>query len=93
MILCRANGWTGSLARQKNRYGQRVGYLLNHKNKEATSTHQGHGCWTALEPLALQPRNGWAYTLDATPSSYDERSQMWIFGLVCAPCHWVSSKD
>ena len=31
--------------------------------------------------LAPQPHNGWAYTLDATPSSYDERNQMWVFGL------------
>ena len=43
--------------------------------------HQGHGCWADLTPLAPQPHNGWAYTLDATPSSYDERNQMWVYGL------------
>ena len=37
----------------------------------------------ALEVLPLQQHNGWAFTLDATPSPYDNRSQMWIFGL-CA---------
>ena len=43
--------------------------------------YHGHGCWAGLVPLAPQPYNGWAYTLDATPSSYDERTHMWVFGL------------
>ena len=42
---------------------------------------QGHGCWSTLEPLPLQPWQGLSVTLDATPSSYDQRSQAWIFGL------------
>ena len=42
---------------------------------------QGHGCWSTLEPLTLQPWQGLAVTLDATPSSYDHRSQAWVFGL------------
>ena len=42
---------------------------------------QGHGCWSTLEPLTLQPWQGMAVTLDATPSSYDLRSQAWVFGL------------
>ena len=42
---------------------------------------QGHGCWSSLEPLPLQPWQGLSVTLDATPSSYDPRSQAWIFEL------------
>ena len=40
---------------------------------------QGQGCWNTLEPL--QPWQGLSVTLDATPSSYDQRSQAWIFAL------------
>ena len=42
---------------------------------------QGQGCWNTLEPLTLQPWQGLSVTLDATPSSYDPRSQAWIFAL------------
>ena len=42
---------------------------------------QGHGCWNTMEPLTPQPWQGLAVTLDATPSSYDQRSQAWIFAL------------
>ena len=42
---------------------------------------QGHGCWSSLEALPLQPWQGLSVTLDATPSSYDPRSQAWVFGL------------
>ena len=45
--------------------------------------YQGHGCWAGLQILSLQQHSGWAFTLDATPSSYEPRSQLWIFGL-CA---------
>ena len=44
---------------------------------------QGHGCWAGLPIIPNQQHTGWAFALDATPSSYDLRSQMWIFGL-CA---------
>ena len=57
--------------------------LKPHKHREQQHPYQGHGCWAALEVLPLQQHTGWAFTLDATPSSYDSRSQMWIFGL-CA---------
>ena len=51
----------------------------DHRTQE--HPYRGHGCWADLTPLAPQPHNGWAYTLDATPSSYDERNQMWVYGL------------
>ena len=44
---------------------------------------QGYGCWAGLPVIPLQQHSGWAFTLDATPSTYDIRSQMWIYGL-CA---------
>ena len=53
---------------------------------------QGHGCWAGLPVIPLQQHTGWAFTLDATPSTYDIRSQMWIYGLcdsrhsACCPC-------
>ena len=43
--------------------------------------YQGHGAWQHLQPLAPHQHQGWAFTLDATPSSYDQRDQLWIFGL------------
>ena len=43
--------------------------------------YQGHGTWKDLQPLAPHQYQGWAFTLDATPSSYDPRSQLWVFGL------------
>ena len=31
--------------------------------------------------LQAHQHQGWAFTLDATPSTYDTRSQLWVFGL------------
>ena len=60
-----------------------AGWIPLEPQDQRTQNHpyQGHGCSAGLEPLAPQQHNGWAYTLDATPSSYEERSQMWVFGL------------
>ena len=51
--------------------------------KNMLRPYQGHGAWQDLQQLAPHPHQGWAFTLDATPSSYDQRDQLWIFGL-CA---------
>ena len=53
------------------------------EHRQQDHPYQGHGCWADLATIASQPYSGWAYTLDATPSSYDDRTQMWVFGL-CA---------
>ena len=45
--------------------------------------YQGHGIWQDLQPTGPDQYSGWAITLDATPSHYDQRSQIWEFGL-CA---------
>ena len=51
--------------------------------KNMVHPYHGHGAWQDLQQLAPHPHQGWAFTLDATPSSYDQRDQLWIFGL-CA---------
>ena len=51
------------------------------EQKHTPQPYQGHGAWQTLQPLAPQQHQGWAFTLDATPSSYDLRDQLWIFGL------------
>ena len=43
--------------------------------------YQGHGIWHDLQPIGPDQYAGLAYTLDATPSHYDTRSQIWVFGL------------
>ena len=43
--------------------------------------YQGHGVWQGLQMLQAHQHQGWAFTLDATPSTYDTRSQLWVFGL------------
>ena len=43
--------------------------------------YQGHGVWKDLQPIGPEQYAGFAYTLDATPSHYDQRSQIWVFGL------------
>ena len=43
--------------------------------------YQGHGVWQGLQVLQSHQYQGWAFTLDATPSTYDLRSQLWVFGL------------
>ena len=80
MSLCRQSGWTGSHPKRKNLYGPPAGFPWNSKSID-NKTIQGHGCWADLATIAPQPYNGRANTLDATPSSYDERAQMWVFGL------------
>ena len=47
--------------------------------------YQGHGAWQDLQALAPHQHQGWAFTLDATPSTYDQRSQVWSVGYVCIP--------
>ena len=51
------------------------------ENKNDPQPYQGHGAWQDLQPLAPHQYQGWAFTLDATPSSYDPGDQLWIFGL------------
>ena len=51
------------------------------EHKQDKQQYQGHGAWQDLQPLAPHQHQGWAFTLDATPSSYDQRDQLWIFGL------------
>ena len=43
--------------------------------------YQRHGIWQGLQPIGPDQYVGWAFTLDATPSHYDSRSQIWVFGL------------
>ena len=43
--------------------------------------YQGHGKWQDLQILSPNQYQGWASTLDTTPSNYDVRSQVWAFGL------------
>ena len=50
------------------------------ENKQMQHPYQGHGAWRDLQ-LAPHQYQGWAFTLDATPSSYDQRDQLWVFGL------------
>ena len=47
----------------------------------ASHPYQGHGSRQTLQPLAPHQYVGWAFTLDAAPSTYDARSQLWVFGL------------
>ena len=82
MSLCRQSGWTGSHPKKKNHIWS-TGWipLEPQEHRQQDHPYQGHGCWADLATIAPHPYNGWAYTLDATPSSYDERTQMWVFGL------------
>ena len=41
--------------------------------------YQGHGVWQGLQVLQSHQYQEWAFTLDATPSTYDQRSQLWVF--------------
>lgn len=50
-------------------------------HKRQDRPYQGHGAWQTLQPLAPRQQQGWAFMLDATPSTYDTRSQLWVFGL------------
>ena len=48
---------------------------------------QGHGTWKDLPVPQPHQYQGWAFTLDATPSTYDQRSQLWVFGLCVHTLH------
>ena len=49
--------------------------------QEHLHPYQGHGIWQDLQPIRPDQYVGWAFALDATPSHYDSRSQVWVFGL------------
>ena len=51
------------------------------ERRQQPHPYQGHGSWQTLQPLAPHQYIGWAFTLDATPSTYDARSQTLVFGL------------
>ena len=44
--------------------------------------NQGYGKWQDLQILSPSQYQGWAFTLDATPSNYDTRSQVWAFSTI-----------
>ena len=74
--------WMDRLTCQNEEPLWTAGWIPLEPQEQRSQQHpyQKHGCWTALEPLAPQPYNGWAFALGAAPSSYDERSEMWVFG-------------
>ena len=51
------------------------------EQRQILHPYQGHGNWQGLPVLQQHQSQGWAFTLDATPSTYDSRSQLWVFGL------------
>ena len=59
------------------------GWIPLEPQEQCTVQHPyvGHGSWQDLQALAPHQYQGWAFTLDATPSTYDTRSQLWVFGL------------
>ena len=60
-----------------------AGWIPLEPQDQLTQHHpyQGHGVWQGLQMLQAHQHQGWAFTLDATPSTYDTRSQLWVFGL------------
>ena len=48
---------------------------------ERLTQHDEEPLWKELQVLQSHQYQGWAFTLDATPSTYDLRSQLWVFGL------------
>ena len=51
------------------------------EQRQIQHPYHGHGNWQGLHVLQPHQYQGWAFTLDATPSTYDYRSQLWVFGL------------
>lgn len=39
------------------------------------------GLWQHLEVLSMQDHAGYAVTIDAAPTTYDVRSQAWVFAI------------
>ena len=78
----RQNGPTASPSMMKSRYGN-TGWipLEPQEQRQLPHPYQGHGNWQGLSVLQPHQYQGWAFTLDATPSTYDTRSQLWVFGL------------
>ena len=48
--------------------------LESQENRQIEHQYQGHGTWQDLQVLAPHQHQGWAYTLDATPSTYSAAS-------------------
>ena len=61
-----SRGWTS-----KERYEHETG----------APSLQGHGLWQHLEVLDLADHRGYVLTNDAMPTTYDTRSQGWVFAL------------
>ena len=64
-----------------------AGWIFLEPQEAKTMLHpyQGHGAWQDLQQLAPHPHQGWAFTLDATPSSYDQRDQLGSLAFVPTP--------
>ena len=52
-----------------------AGFLEPQEARTQPHPYQGHGCWAGLPIVPLQQHSGWAFTLDATPSSYEARQK------------------
>lgn len=74
--------WMNRLTSQDEEPLWAHGWIPLEPQEARTQPHpyQGHGRWTGLPIVPLQQHSGWAFTLVATPSSYEP---LWIFGL-CA---------
>ena len=64
-----------------------AGWIFLEPQEAKTMVHpyQGHGAWQDLQQLAPHPHQGVAFTLDATPSSYDQRDQLGSLAFVPTP--------
>ena len=52
------------------------------EQRQVQHPYHGHGNCQGLPVLQPHQYQGWAFTLDATPSTYDCRSQLWASALV-----------
>ena len=75
--------WAGRLTQHDEDPLWNAGWIPLEPQDQLTQHHpyQGHGVWQGLQMLQAHQHQGWAFTLDATPSTYDTRSQLWVFGL------------
>ena len=74
----KSNGQSGFKIHWRNHSGHTAG---SHENCRITSNRLNRSRAMDAGVPSLQAWQGLSVTLDATPSSYDPRSQAWIFGL------------
>ena len=74
-------GWANRITTHDEEPLWNAGWIPLEPQEQRQIQHQYQGHGKGLPVLQPKQYQGWAFTLDATPSTYDSKTRLWVFGL------------